>query len=164
MPYQRSNFQKKATSVTVDRALYDEIIARGYNFSEIVNAAMSAVLHIDDEFSIRYEAMLQARTEISRMQSAKRFTISDPLRETGMKQIQIKRSLDSMLETYILSGTDGIRKAASSQSLSIRKYLDNIFLSMVNSEKYKKMNIKYEEVFKEFSKLYPEVLKIYNEG
>ena len=64
-------------SVNLDRALCDEVLSRGYNLTEIFNAALASVLNADDEFQIRYDAIQRCREEMRKAARENRLTVTE---------------------------------------------------------------------------------------
>lgn len=102
MPVQRKDQSLKSTTVTVDRALYDEVISRGYSFSEIVNTALSAVLLTDDEMSIRYDALTKMKSSLMAKARAERLTIvEDKKSSTESEEQSVSDIIDDLCAEYL---------------------------------------------------------------
>lgn len=105
MPYQRKGANTKTTTVTVDRTLYDEVISRGYLFSDLCNAALKAVLDIDDEQIIRYEVIGKMHDRVRQEAAARRMQ-----EEEEKKDAEAEEKHGDDLKRKVRLVWDGIKK------------------------------------------------------
>ena len=102
MPAQRKDQSIRSTSVNVDRVLYEEVISRGYSFSEIVNLALAAVLQADDEMSIRYDALTKMKTSMSAKARAERLTVVEAKATAEDKEeTEAAELIDALCAAYL---------------------------------------------------------------
>ncbi len=101
MPYQRKGANTKTTTVTVDRTLYDEVISRGYLFSDLCNTALKAVLDIDDEQIIRYEVIGKMHDKVRQEATARRMQEEAEKQEAAAEEKEGDKLKDAIRSLWL---------------------------------------------------------------
>lgn len=110
MPRQLKDNSVCCKSVTLDRTLCDEVLSRGYNLTEIFNAALSAVLNADDAFQIRYDSMMRMRDEMNRRAREGRLTVIETeAKKAAAEQAAADAELDTIISD-LCADWDGLGK------------------------------------------------------
>lgn len=119
MPRNLKDNSQVCKSVTLDRSLCEEVLSRGYNLTEIFNAALADVLQVDDEMQVRYDAIRKAREEMRKRSRELRLTISETQQQ---KEAAAAAAADTELENIAIElCADWLKLGKSAQAYLIQR-------------------------------------------